>query len=317
MNANVLINSLNTGEVSGLVSDRSDLSKYGSACKKLENFVPLVEGGAKKMPGTYFAGTTENGGAMFTASIAGTTMTVTAVNYGVIQIGQELYDSQGSLTALVIAYGTGTGGVGNYTISASLTVVSTTMQTASNGMSRLVPFQFSTDQGAILELSAGMVRIWEGATEGSWSLGLALQVPFSGSGSGVGGGSWSIPGTSASTSITGGNSTNSATTSGFSSVPVTGSIQVSVSVNANGSVSGGSNGGGGGSVTYLYSIDSGATWISFGGWGFSETDSYSRTYNFGLSGLSNLNTLQFKVTVSAGSGGVTPPTELTISRVEL
>jgi hypothetical protein len=178
-NANVLINSLNTGEVSGLVSDRSDLAKYGSACKKLENFVPLVEGGAKKMPGTYFAGSTANGGAMFTASIAGTTMTVTAVNYGVLQVGQELYDAQGSLAALVSAYGTGMGGVGTYTISTSLTVASTTMQTASNGMSRLVPFQFSTLQGVILEFSAGIVRVWEGAREGDWSLGLALNLPVS------------------------------------------------------------------------------------------------------------------------------------------
>lgn len=90
MNANVLINSFNTGEISGLCESRSDLAKFSSACKTLENFVPLVEGGAKKMPGTYFAGTTANGGAMFTASISGATMTVTAVNYGVLQVGQTI-----------------------------------------------------------------------------------------------------------------------------------------------------------------------------------------------------------------------------------
>jgi hypothetical protein len=177
MNANVLINSLNTGEVSGLVSDRSDLAKYGSACKKLENFVPLVEGGAKKMPGTYFAGTTANGGAMFTASIAGTTMTVTAVNYGVLQVGQTIVAPGVASGTTISAYVIGTGGVGNYTITPTQTVSSETMQTASNGMSRLVPFQFSTNQGAILEFSAGIARVWEGATEGSWSLGLALQNP--------------------------------------------------------------------------------------------------------------------------------------------
>ena len=48
-------NSFNSGEVSELVSFRDDVSKYNSACLTLENAVPLVsEGGAKKMPGTYF-----------------------------------------------------------------------------------------------------------------------------------------------------------------------------------------------------------------------------------------------------------------------
>jgi hypothetical protein len=114
MKANVLVNSFNTGEVSELIESRSDLAKYASACKTLENAVPLVEGGAKKMPGTYFAGITAHGGPLGTPS---------------------------------------------------------------TGKSRLVPFQFSTIQGAILEISAGIIRIWEGASQGSWSLGLALNQP--------------------------------------------------------------------------------------------------------------------------------------------
>ena len=51
------------------------------------------------------------------------------------------------------------------------------MQTGTTGKSRLVPFQFSTEQGAFLEFSEGIVRIWEAATEGDWSIGLALQTP--------------------------------------------------------------------------------------------------------------------------------------------
>jgi hypothetical protein len=321
---NVLLNSFNTGEVSGLVSDRSDLAKYGSACKKLENFLPLVEGGAKKMPGTYFAGATANGGSMFTGSIDGTVLTVTAVNYGTLRNGQTIIapgvtagttistsgggggggggsysfapglgtinctgstctftsgnkspgsqvvtgdiivsvssdasfsnsgshgggagvmqvsaDAGSTWSTLAEAGGsvggavnytyfaqafsgitnlntllvrsllsgsgdsslsmsftapslvtitwavpggggpalTGTGGVGTYAVSVSQTVASEMMQTASSGKSRLVPFQFSTAQGAILEFSAGIVRVWEGASQGSWSLGLAQQVP--------------------------------------------------------------------------------------------------------------------------------------------
>ncbi len=111
--SSILLNSFNTGEVSELIESRSDLSKYAAACKTLQNAVPLVEGGAKKMPGTYFAGVTAHGGPVGTPS---------------------------------------------------------------TGKSRLVPFQFSTEQGAVLEISAGVIRIWEGATQGSWSLGLAIEV---------------------------------------------------------------------------------------------------------------------------------------------
>ncbi len=170
--ANVLINNLNTGEVSELIESRSDLSKYAAACKTLENAMPLVEGGAKKMPGTYFAGGAANGGAMFTALITGTTLQVSQVYYGIIQVNQILYYSGGTL--VILAEGTGTGGAGTYTVSASLTIPSELMQTASSGKSRLVPFQFSTIQGAVLEFAAGIIRVWEGASEGVWSLGVAV-----------------------------------------------------------------------------------------------------------------------------------------------
>jgi hypothetical protein len=175
--SNLLINNFNTGEVSGLVESRSDVAKYSAACITLENAVPLVEGGAKKMPGTYFAGATANGGSLFTAHIDGTTMTVTAVNYGVIQIGQTITGFGVTDGTTVIAYLSATGETGTYTISPSQIVFSESMQIASSGQSRLVSFQFSTTQGAVLELSAGIIRVWEGASQGSWSLGLAQQVP--------------------------------------------------------------------------------------------------------------------------------------------
>lgn len=170
-------NAFNTGEISELVEFREDVSKYNSACLKLENAVPLVEGGAKKMPGTYFAGSTAVGGAMFTGSIATNSLNVTAVNYGVLQIGQVLVGPGILPGTIITAFGSGTGGIGNYTLNNSQTVASELMQVASSGKSRLVPFQFSTIQGAILEFSQGIIRVWEGASQGSWSLGLALQVP--------------------------------------------------------------------------------------------------------------------------------------------
>ena len=84
-------NAFNSGEVSPLIDFREDISKYNSACLTLENLYPLVEGGAKKMPGTYFAGATARGGSMFTGSIAGTTLTVTAINWEVLRVGQTIY----------------------------------------------------------------------------------------------------------------------------------------------------------------------------------------------------------------------------------
>jgi hypothetical protein len=146
----------------------------------LENFVPLVEGGAKKMPGSYFAGATALGGAMFTGSISGHTLTVTAVNFGVIRVGQSLSGSGVAVGTFITSLpGTGTGGIGTYTVSPSQATSSTVIVAASTGKSRLVPFQFSTIQGAFLELSAGIIRIWEGASQGSWSLGLAQSIPIS------------------------------------------------------------------------------------------------------------------------------------------
>lgn len=55
-------NSFNTGEISELCDFRDDLAKYGGACKVLENAFPLVEGGAAKMPGTFYAGSSKFAG---------------------------------------------------------------------------------------------------------------------------------------------------------------------------------------------------------------------------------------------------------------
>lgn len=96
------VNTFNGGEISELLFNREDIAKYRSSCRVLENCFPLVEGGAKKMPGTYFAGHTQN----------------------------------------------------------------------SLAPARLVSFQFSTLQGAVLEFTAGIIRIWSPSAPGIWDLGL-------------------------------------------------------------------------------------------------------------------------------------------------
>lgn len=65
--------------------------------------------------------------ARFTASISGTTLTVTAVNSGVIQTGMTLAAVGIAANTRISAAGTGTGGTGTYTVSPSQTVASRTM----------------------------------------------------------------------------------------------------------------------------------------------------------------------------------------------
>lgn len=60
-------------------------------------------------------------------SIAGTTLTVTAANQGALVVGASLYDGPaGTITpgTVITALGTGTGGIGTYTLNNSLTVSS-------------------------------------------------------------------------------------------------------------------------------------------------------------------------------------------------
>jgi hypothetical protein len=114
--ANVPINNFNGGEFSRLIESRSDLSKYASGCRTLENAIPLVEGGAKKMPGTIYAGLAAKGGPLGTAA---------------------------------------------------------------TGKSRLVPFQFSTLQSAIIEFYAEGIRIWmNGGIVESGGVPVTVTTPY-------------------------------------------------------------------------------------------------------------------------------------------
>lgn len=69
--------------------------------------------------------------ASFTGSIATTVLTVSAVASGAIAIGQTIAGGTTSAGTTVTAFGTGTGGAGTYTVSASQTVTSVAM-TATN-----------------------------------------------------------------------------------------------------------------------------------------------------------------------------------------
>ena len=61
-------------------------------------------------------------GAVVTATIAGTVMTVTGVTSGALHIGQTVQGVGVTLGTIITAFGTGTGGVGTYTLSVASTV---------------------------------------------------------------------------------------------------------------------------------------------------------------------------------------------------
>jgi hypothetical protein len=65
--------------------------------------------------------------ASFTASISGTTMTVSAVASGTIDLAMQISGTGVTAGTRITAYGTGSGGVGTYTVSPSQTVTSRTI----------------------------------------------------------------------------------------------------------------------------------------------------------------------------------------------
>jgi hypothetical protein len=71
--------------------------------------------------------------AVFTGSISGTTLTVTAMTSGTIAISQALFGLSISAETVITALGTGTGGVGTYTVNNSQTISSETMNSATVG----------------------------------------------------------------------------------------------------------------------------------------------------------------------------------------
>lgn len=51
---NIGIISLNSGELSPVLDVRSDIEKYSSGCRILENFIPRIYGSVERRPGTRF-----------------------------------------------------------------------------------------------------------------------------------------------------------------------------------------------------------------------------------------------------------------------
>jgi hypothetical protein len=66
---------------------------------------------------------------IFTGSISGTTLTVTALTTGVIAVGDVISGTGVTANTIIVALGTGTGGLGTYTVDTSQIAASTTIST--------------------------------------------------------------------------------------------------------------------------------------------------------------------------------------------
>jgi hypothetical protein len=105
----------------------------------------------------HVSGTT-NTIASFTASISGTTMTVTAVASGTLAVGDIVYGGSVSPITKITALGTGTGGTGTYTVSVSQTRGSTSLFTGS-GTAATIRIS-DTDTTAQLGQSSGTIEFF-------------------------------------------------------------------------------------------------------------------------------------------------------------
>jgi hypothetical protein len=74
--------------------------------------------------------------ATFTASISGTTMTVTAVDSGTLAVGQTINGAGVTVNTQISSLGTGSGGIGTYTVNNSQAVSSSTLTAARVGYVR-------------------------------------------------------------------------------------------------------------------------------------------------------------------------------------
>lgn len=114
----------------------------------------------------HVAGTTNNT-AQFTASITGLTMDVTAITSGTLAVGDIVYGTGVAPVTKILAFGTGTGGIGTYTLTVFQTVVSGTMYTGSGSAATIRIAD--TDTAALAGQPGGTIEFFgsDGSTPGA------------------------------------------------------------------------------------------------------------------------------------------------------
>ena len=129
------------GDIGRLVESRADFEyrRQQSVAANAQGSLQAIAGAVWGVSGVLDVYVIENptnatAGAAFTASISGTTMTVSAVGSGTVNVGDMLIGAGLVSGSKIIAQGTGTGGTGTYTIAPAQTVSSESMQSAQAGL---------------------------------------------------------------------------------------------------------------------------------------------------------------------------------------
>lgn len=130
--------------------------------------------------------------AAVTGSISATTLTVSAVTYGTLAVGQSVTGSGISAGTVITALGTGTGGTGTYTVSPSQSAGSTALATTSNAA--LVTGSIQPNSGSVTGSISGTTLTVTGVGSGILTVGQTITgsgvtsgTTIAGLGSGTGG----------------------------------------------------------------------------------------------------------------------------------
>ena len=121
--------------------------------------------------------------AVFYGSISGTTLTVTGISSGVITAGQSLFGIDVLAQTVITALGTGTGGVGTYTINRSQTIAARSLNSAA-----VAAVVTATIAGTVMTVSAvasGVLYVGQTISGAGVTLGTIITALGTGSG-GVG-----------------------------------------------------------------------------------------------------------------------------------
>ena len=114
-------------------SDGGARARIGATLYASRYVTPVVALGSWAQLQSLQVGSTNAAAASFTGSVAGTTLTVSAIASGALAIGQTILDTTGALTVgttIISQLGGTPGGVGTYNLSASQTVTSEAMKSA-------------------------------------------------------------------------------------------------------------------------------------------------------------------------------------------
>ena len=149
--------------------------------------------------GTAFA--TYQDAVVMTAAIATTVLTVSAVASGTLAIGQTVDGAGVTAGTYITALGTGTGGTGTYTLSASQTVTSTTLY-AGQSSNAVVTGSIATTVLTVTALTSGRLRVGQTISGTSVTGGTTITALVTGKG-GTGTYTVSASQTVTSTTITG------------------------------------------------------------------------------------------------------------------